>query len=163
MDLAGSWGYIEQVASHRLANNQTPRQVSIYGTDIETLGAAGEIAARRFLGMPEKLHEHFDHGYDITWRGLLIDVKTTHLTPKIAHRFMQWPEWKIVKAEIILMSAVDLEGKQATVMGYAYKDEILASPINQTRYTPCHEIAMYALHPAWELLTLRMPSSRYKQ
>ena len=65
MDLGAQWQYIEQVAAERLQNNKTKRHVSHYGTYIEVIGAAGELAAHRFLGLPETLHTHLDGGCDM--------------------------------------------------------------------------------------------------
>jgi hypothetical protein len=156
MDLSGSWAYLEQVASHRLENNKTAWHISRYGTDIELLGAAGELAARRYLGLPERLGEHFDGGYDLSYKGYTIDVKATHLTPRLAYRSLQWPEWKPLKADIVLMTAVDLKEKIAAMVGYAYKHEVLEAHINHERAVPCHEIPTISLHPTWELLAVRI-------
>lgn len=152
MDLSGSWAYLEEVASHRLENNKTAWHVSRYGPDIELLGAAGELAARRYLGLPEILNEHFDGGFDLFYKGYSIDVKATHLTPRLAFRSLQWPEWKPIRADIILMTAVDLKEMIAAMVGYAYKLEVLEAPINKERDIPCHEISAVLLHPTWELI-----------
>ena len=154
MDLSGSWEYIERIARSRLAHNKTPRHVSDYGDEIEVLGAAGEIVARRFLGLSETLHDGFDNGTDFVYAGKSVDVKATVLTPKIGWRFLQWPHWKPVKAEIVILTAVDMASMQGTVLGWVTGDEVKAAPINQTRQTPCHEIPVKSLHPGWELVQL---------
>ena len=154
MDLSGSWDYLEKIASYRLANNKTPRHVSIYGPEIELMGAAGELAARRFLGLIETLHKSFDHGSDIDWNGVRLDVKATHLTARVDHRYLQWPERKRVKSDVIVMTAIDLKQKFGVVIGYAFKGDIVVAPINNEREEPCHEIPVRSLRPAWELLLL---------
>lgn len=151
MDLSGSWKYIQSVAESRLAHNKTPRHISDFGTGIEVLGVAGEIVARRFFGMSEKLHDGFDNGIDLRFAGFTIDVKTTVLTPKVEHRYLQIPEFKPVRADIILMAGVDPINMIGTVLGFATRAEVEKSEINQDRHTPCHEIAVRDLHPAWEL------------
>ena len=155
MDLAGSWDYIEQVAAERLRNNKTAHHVSLYGPEIETQGAAGELAARRFLGLSEQLHTHFDGGADILLNGYTIDVKTTVLTPKIGFRYLQWPHWKPLFAQIVLMTAVDMQQRSCVVIGYATKAELLRAPVNRRRDFPCREIPVRDLHPASDLLTLQ--------
>ena len=155
MDLSGSWEYIEGIARSRLAHNKTSHHVSDYGDEIEVLGAAGEICARRFLGLPETLHDEFDDGVDFSFAGHSVDVKSTVLTPKIAYRFLQWPRWKEMKADIILLAAVDVKARYGTVIGWAYGREILAAPVNNSRPTPCHEIRVKDLHPAWEMVQIR--------
>lgn len=155
MDLAPHWKYIQKAAKTRLANNKTIYHVSKYGADIEVLGAAGEIAARRFLGLPEKLHLKRDNGIDLYWRGWKVDVKATHMTKYLHYRYLQWPHYKPVKADIILMTAVNLQTKKATVIGFATQHEVLAATINTTRDIPCHEISMNSLHPAWRLQVLQ--------
>jgi hypothetical protein len=160
MDLTGSWRYVQEIARQRLEHNITKRHVSDYGTGIELLGAAGELAARRFLGLDEHLHTHLDDGVDIRWRGHTIDVKTTHLTPKIEYRFLQWTKDKPVVADLVLMAAVNLRTKQATILGYTEKNNIMRAPINYTRDYPCHEVPVRDLKPAWELLVL--DSRRHK-
>lgn len=152
MDLSASWDYIADIARRRLEHNQTGRHVSDYGPEIEVLGAAGELAARRFLGLDERLHENFDGGADLRWYGRRVDVKATHLTPRVHYRFLQWPEWKPVIADIVLMAVVDMRTRTATILGYANRTEVLEAPINPERAYPCHEIPITALHPAWELV-----------
>jgi hypothetical protein len=159
MDLSKDWEYIEGISEKRLGHNKTDRHVSRYGTAIEILGAAGELAARRFLGLPEGLHDQFDGGVDFVWRGYLVDVKTTKLTPKLNHRFLQWREDKELKADIVLFAAVDLQPKKATVVGWAWADEVREAPINLERDFPCHEIPATELHNAWELYILASKTS----
>lgn len=151
MDLTGDWDYIEFVADQRRTLNQTPRHIPI--EYLEVIGAAGELAARRLFGMPEDLHIHFDHGRDFVWKGISVDVKATILTPKLEFRYLQWPREKRVKANIILMVAVDEKSKQAVPVGYATKDEIIKAPINWERQEPCREIPTRDLHPVWELFS----------
>lgn len=155
MNLAPSWKKIQKAAKTRLANNKTIYHIDKYGTDIEVLGAAGEIAARRFLGLEEKLHLTKDNGIDLYWRGWKVDVKATHMTKYLHHRYLQWPHYKPVKADIVLMTAVHLKWKKATVIGFAMRHEVLAAPINTARDVPCHEILTENLHPAWKLQVLR--------
>lgn len=152
MDLSGSWEYIQRAARNRLDHNKTPRHRYEYGESIEIIGVAGEVAARRFLGLPEKVHTRFDHGVDIAWGGMTIDVKATNLTPSFQHKYLQWPRWKRVKADIVLMTAIDPLTRTAVVVGFAYKHEILRAPVNLTRPDPCHEIPVQELHSPWELM-----------
>jgi len=151
MDLRGSWQYIIETAKSRLARNKTFRHVEDYGTGIEVIGVAGEIVARRFLGLDEGVHLGFDGGADIIYFGQRIDVKATVLTPKVEYRFLQWADWKPVRSDIILLTVIDPIEMVGYPVGYATRDEILAAEINQTRHTPCHEIRIYDLHPMWEL------------
>ena len=152
MDLTNKWSYIETIAARRLAHNRTPRHVSKFGTEIETIGAAGELAARRFLGLPEFLHTHFDGGYDMFIGSTRIDVKATKLD--LAHKYMQWPYWKWVKAPIILMAMVDVQNKKALIVGYATREDILASTINMERSTMCYELPIKDLRKASDLYDL---------
>jgi hypothetical protein len=152
MDLSGSWPYIESAARSRLSHNKTKRHVYDYGEGIEVIGVAGEIIVRRFLGLAECVHEGFDRGIDIEYFGLKLDVKATVLTPSANYRFLQWPNWKKVRADYIVMTVVDPINKVGTVIGYAKKDEVFSAPINPNRHTPCHEIPFPSLHPAWELI-----------
>lgn len=161
MDLSSARDYIKTVALERLQNNQTVRQVSYYGTEIEYLGAAGELAARRFLKINETLHTHFDRGADIHWRGYKIDVKATRLTPLTEFRFLQWPQTKFLKADIVLLTAVDLRSLEAEVIGYAFREEVLRAPINPERRYPCHEIPIAELHSPWNLFSARTLRARY--
>lgn len=163
MDLRPSWDYIQQIAFVRLSNNKTDLHVYSYGDSIEALGVAGEVAARRWLGLPELVHQNFDGGVDLMWRGIKVDVKATVLTTKLQFRFLQWPHWKPVKSEVILLTAVDLGRKKATIVGYAFRDEVLNAPINHERDIPCHEIPVPDLHPAWELFTLVPKDKAYKR
>ena len=152
MNLSGSWQYIEDTARNRLAHNKTKRHVSDYGEGIEVIGVAGELLVRRFLGLAEHVHEGFDHGVDIHYFGMRMDVKATVLTPNANFRYLQWANWKKVRADYIIMTVVDPINRLGTIIGYVTKDEILAAPINPNRTTPCHEIPFTSLHPAWELI-----------
>lgn len=151
MDLSSSWQYITDVARSRLAHNKTSHHVYEYGEGIEVLGVAGEIVARRFLGLSEKLHCGFDGGVDLSYATMKIDVKATVLTPNIRHRFLQWPEGKRVRADVILLTAIDPITKIGTVMGYATRNDVQTAPINRSRFQPCYEIPVTSLRPAWEL------------
>lgn len=152
MDLSQAWLYIEQVATHRLANNKTKRHVAEFGEYIEVIGAAGELAARRFLQISEDLHEHFDGGADMLYKGIRIDVKATIWTPRLMHRFLQWPIWKPVKADVILFTAVNIEQKSAIVVGYALRHEVNRAPVNTERAIPCYEIPVPELRKASAIL-----------
>lgn len=163
MDLSPKWDYVLATAAERLDHNKTARHVARYGTDIEVLGVAGEIAARRFLGLSENLHTHFDGGGDLVWRGWLIDVKATRLTPRLEYRFLQWPASKPVKTEIVLLTAVDINNRLATVVGMAYAKDVHEAPVNSTRDYPCHEIPVRNLRPIWELFTLDAKSIRLRE
>lgn len=156
MDLNGCWAYIESVAQSRLSSNKTSRHVSKFGNQLELLGVAGEIAVRRYLGLPEEVHLGFDHGIDLVYCGKRIDVKATVLTPKLSYRYLQWPVWKQVKSEFVVLTAIHTTSHMAVVVGYATRKEILEAPVNQTRYDPCHEIPVKSLHPVWELVASSM-------
>lgn len=160
MNLGGSWDYITSVAQSRLAHNKTSRHVSDYGDNIEVIGAAGELLARRYFGLEEKLHDGFDGGHDFLYAGKTVDVKATILTPQIQHRYLQWPTWKRIKAEIILLTAVDPLTRQGIVIGWATGDEILRAKINNERSTPCYEIPIPALHPVYELFAIAMKEAQ---
>lgn len=151
MDLSGSWNYIKRISRSRLAHNKTSHHVSDYGDGIELIGVAGEIVARRFLGLPEELHEGFDGGVDLVYGGMKVDVKATLLTPNIGHRFLQWPETKRIKSDIVLLTAVDPILQIGTILGYANRHDVLNAHVNYERFNPCHEIPVRDLKPAWEL------------
>ena len=154
MDLSGSWKYIERIARSRLAHNKTDHHVSRYGDEIEILGAAGELCARRYLGLKEVLHDRFDNGVDFVFAGKKIDVKATQLTPRLEYRYLQLAVTKKIKADLVLLTAVDLVGKQGTVVGWVFREELLEAPINRNRHNPCHEISVRKLHPGWELIQM---------
>jgi hypothetical protein len=162
MDLSRSWPYLEQVATHRLANNKTRRHVTDFGEYIELIGAAGELAARRFLQVDENLHEHFDGGADIHYKGIRIDVKATVWTPKLINRYLQWPIWKAVKADAILFTAININEKSAIVVGYALRHEVNQAPVNKTRAYPCYEIPVPKLRKASRLLFAESTDDLYR-
>jgi len=163
VDLKKHWSYINRTAKERLKNNKTSKHVDDYGTDIEVIGAAGELAARIFFGIGIRLHTQFDKGTDINWRGYSIDVKSTRLTPRLDHRFLQWPAWKECNTDIVLMTAVDLRGKRAIIVGWAWGEEVKKARINHDRDYPCHEIPIPNLYPTWRLFILRSKNARRKK
>ena len=160
MNLSRDWDYLVKVATLRLASNKTPRHVSLFGSEIELIGAAGELAARRFLGIDEALGTTFDGGVDLEYAGRTIDVKATKMTPKLRYRYLQWPEWKPVKSDIILLTAVDVLEKNATVVGFALREEIKDGAVNYERDIPCYEIPILKLRSPWELLALEQDQRR---
>ena len=153
MNLSQDWDYLLDIAKQRRRNNRTPWHVK--KDYLEVLGAAGELAARRFLGLPEELHTHFDGGRDLIWRGYRVDVKATVLTPNVEFRFLQWPVRKIIKADIIFMMAVDKSTKTATPLGWCFNHELVGAQVNTGREYPCHEISVLELRPDWQLFSLR--------
>jgi hypothetical protein len=157
MDLSAQWQYLEEIAAERLKNNITRRHVSQYGTYIELIGAAGELAARRFFHLPEELHTHLDGGTDMVYKDMRIDIKATVWTPKLQHRYLQWPVTKAVRADVILLAAVDIEEQAAMVIGYALPQEIYNAPVNNQRDFPCHEIPIPTLRTP---VALRIASCR---
>jgi hypothetical protein len=156
MDLSGSWDYIDAIARSRLAHNKTSHHVSEFGEGIEIIGVAGELVARRFLGISEKIHEGFDDGHDFIFAGMTVDVKATILTPNVQYRYLQWPQTKTIKAQIVFMTGVDPVSRHATVIGYATKDMVMRSPINRDRFTPCHELPISELIPPFLLIAAQL-------
>jgi hypothetical protein len=160
IDLGEHWDYIECIARERLRHNVTSRHVSVYGDTIEVIGAAGELAARRFYGMPTVLGTYFDGGTDFTFRHLKFDVKATVWTLKIQFRSLQWPIWKPVKADVILFSAINIEKQTAILLGCATRNEIISAFINSTRYIACHEIPIQNLHPVMDYMLTPYPKKK---
>lgn len=154
MDLSSSWAYLRGVAAERLSHNKTSRHIDRYGEEIELLGAAGELAARRFLKLPTSLHRVFDGGADFIWKGWRVDVKATRLTPRLEFRYLQWPETKPIRADLVLLTAVNVATQAAVVVGWATADQVAAAPVNPERDYPCHEIPVPSLRPPSELLTI---------
>ncbi len=158
MDLRPDWNYILNISDQRRKNNHTPWHIN--ETYLEVIGTAGELAARRFLGLPEELHINFDGGTDLRWKGYRVDIKSTILTPKIEFRFLQWPIRKRLKADIVLMMAVSEEQQLAVPTGWVFAHEVAAAPVNRKRDFPCHEISVRELRPGWELFSLRALSRK---
>jgi hypothetical protein len=152
VDLSAHWSLIVRIATKRLENNKTSFHVSEFGEKLEVLGAAGEVAARLFLGASLDLNTHFDGGVDIYYGQYKIDVKATELTPGFQYKFLQWPELKKLKADILVMTGVNLETKHAAIIGYVTAKMMQGAPINRSRPRPCMEIPLLALLPPWELV-----------
>jgi hypothetical protein len=150
MNLRSDWPYIQQIAAERLRNNKTPRHRAKYGTEIEIIGAAGELAARRFLGLSEQLGTTFDGGIDLSLHGLTIDVKST----KPWSKWLQLAYYKRVAADVLLMMSVNVKKKTAIPRGFAWREEILAAPIDISVDDACHRIHIDELHPIHELLEI---------
>ena len=151
MNLITDWPYIEEVARKRLETNQTKRQITAFGETLEIMGAAGELAARRVLGVNGVLHEGFDGGCDIEWCGKRIDVKATSFQG-IRQKHLQWPLWKKIKSDYIIMTGVDIKAKMVEVLGYVTAEELASAPENKSRSQPCRELPITELHPMWHLL-----------
>jgi hypothetical protein len=147
VDLSSDWPYIQHIAAERLRKNKTPRHRADFGTEIEVTGAAGELAARRFLGLPEELGTTFDGGIDLTLHGITVDVKST----KPSSRWLQVAYYKRVAADIILMMSVDGNSQTATPRGFAWKREILDAPLDLRQVDACHRIHINDLHSIEEL------------
>lgn len=148
MDLSSDWPYIQHIAAERLRHNKTTHHRARYGTEIEIMGAAGELAARRYLGLNEELGTHFDGGVDLFLHGLSIDIKSTRPYSK----WLQVAYFKRVSADLILMMAVSIKHKTARPFGFAWREEILSAPLDLRMDDACHHIPVEELHPAQELL-----------
>jgi hypothetical protein len=162
MDLTPQWQYLEDVAAQRLQNNKTKHHKSEYGTYIELIGAAGELAARRFFHLPEELHTHLDGGTDMLYKDMRIDIKATLWTCKLQHRNLQWPITKVVKADVILLTAVNIDAKAAVIVGYALPHDIGRAPVNTERDYACYEIPIPRLRKASNLLFAECRSDLYQ-
>lgn len=150
------WDMINRVADKRRVNNVTPWHIN--NPYLEVIGAAGELVARNFYGLPEELHEHFDGGIDFKYGRFTFDVKATLLTPQAEYRYLQWPEKKIIKADIILLTAIHMEKRMGIILGFAYASEMQAAPINRNRTYPCHEIPVAQLHSERSILINQLRS-----
>jgi hypothetical protein len=155
MNLSSDWPYIQQIAAERLRNNKTPRHRAKYGTEIEVMGAAGELAARRFLGLPENLGTTFDGGIDLYLHGITVDVKST----KPSSKWLQVAYYKRVAADMILMMFVDTNRFEARPVGFAWRGEVLNAPLDLLMDDPCHRISIDDLHTPKELLYARNRTS----
>jgi hypothetical protein len=148
MDLGSDWPYIQRIAAERLRHNKTTHHRANYGTEIEVMGAAGELAARRYLGLDEELGTHFDGGVDLSLHGVTVDVKSTRPYSK----WLQVAYYKRVAADIILMMAVNLKRQTARPFGFAWREEILGAPLDLRMDDTCHRIPVEELHSVQELL-----------
>lgn len=154
MDLSKDWPVLQRVSRARLAHNKTRFHIAKYGPEIELLGTAGEFAARRFLGLSTTLHDKFDGGVDLIWRGWTVDVKTTKLVKTLDRRSLQWPEGKPCKADLVLLVAVNTHTKRACAVGWIWARDVVLAPVNTERHQPCHELPIPTLMPLWRLYTL---------
>ena len=154
MNLGSSWRYLEGVSRSRLAHNKTRHHIYEYGTEIELLGCCGELVVRRFLGLGERLHTEFDGGCDLVWRGRKIDVKATRLTPRLNFRNLQWPLSKKVKADIVVMTAVNIEDRFGIVVGWCWGSKVSQSAVNRERFVACYEMPITELEPPWKLMVI---------
>jgi len=140
-------------SDRRLENNKTVNHQSQYGTEIELMGAAGELAALRYFGYREVLGTHFDGGRDMVWRGWDIDVKSTKMQ-NLPYGFLQWPTHKTIKSDIIVLVGIEITTLEFEIVGFAFKQEFDRLDINEKADQPCWEIAMKNLHPTCELKSL---------
>lgn len=121
------------------------------------MGAAGELAARRYLGLSEELGTRFDGGVDLSFHGLMVDVKSTRPYSK----WLQVAYYKRVAADIILMMAVDMKKQTARPFGFAWRDEILSAPLDLRMDDACHHILVGDLHSIEELHATCVETSSY--
>jgi len=150
-NFARKWNYILRVSRTRLKNNRTPFHVESKDGKFEVIGAAGEMAARRYFGLKEELHLHFDGGTDMKFHGLRINVKATEYSLVKPRHFLQWPIEKDINCDVAVMTMVDLLNKRVAVIGFALQDELLVAPINHKRPYTCREIPIRDLHPIADL------------
>jgi hypothetical protein len=143
MDLRADWGYILDLAARR-RRSQNQWYIPNDGS-YDIIGAAGELAARRFFGLPEDLHAGYDGGVDFIYRGVKVDVKSTLMRHLRKEGLLQWPRRKEIKADIVLLMCIDLEAQRATPVGYATRDIILNARQNDTSKVPCFEVPIEAL------------------
>jgi len=157
MLLRNSWDYIIRTSEARLRNNKTKFHKDI--ENIELIGAAGELAAQRFLGIKESLHTGFDGGIDFYWRGWSVDVKATRLHENLHKLYLQYPADKKIKSDIIFMVGVCVDAMEATEIGWTSGNIMRKAEVNQERRWPCREIPVTDLAPPWGMFILREKSS----
>jgi len=155
ISLRNKWKTIVAVAKKRLKNNsKTEWHRSEFGDELEIMGAAGEIAARLFLKLPLRLSTKFDNGVDLEWQGYSVDVKATRWVSTIMSRYLQWPEKKNIKADFILLTAIDFNERRAKILGYCTGEELRNAPVNEKREIPCMEIPIKELKDPEDLFSL---------
>jgi hypothetical protein len=117
------------------------------------MGAAGELAARRYLGLDETLGTHFDGGVDLTLHGLTVDIKSTRPWSK----WLQIAYYKRVVADVVLMMSINLKYQTAQPFGFAWREEVLNAPLDLRMDDACHHIPVEELHSVQELLNVCCP------
>lgn len=159
LPVADAWGYIQRVARRRMKLNRTRRHYANNGS-LELLGAANEVALRRYLGLGDRLHDSFDGGRDLVYRGVAIDAKATRWSrqPEKLHLQYQW--FKERAAPVLVLGMVSVKRRRVRLLGYAYASQLLAQPVNSERPTPCRELPVTELEPMWKL-RVTFPDSPY--
>lgn len=165
IDLWDVWPYILYIAKERLRYNKTVRHIENDGT-YEILGAAGELAARRFLRMNEKLHIKFDHGADLllfegTRKHRIVNVKATHWDPY--HHYLLWPTTCHICCDIAMSTLVDIPNKRAKIAGWTTSQAVANATINPKRDQECHEIRLEKLLSPYLLFLPHAMPAIYKK
>lgn len=155
-DVADKWDYIQYVAQERLKNNKTANHIESDEDYFEVSGVMGELIVRRYLGLSEVLHTHFDGGVDIPYGKYTLDIRATNLRPywKPSKLHLQWPKGKKLKADFVVQTFVRIDEKNGFVAGYQSKRYIMRRRINNERERPCREVPVYLLRPAYALRLL---------
>jgi len=163
MLITDAWDYILDVARERLVANFHRHNSHRLGDHIEVLGVAGELAARRFLGLPERVLGVGDPGWDIeipstdvlgdpyVWT---IDVKSRPWIEGFWRMPLQWPLHKPMRADLALLVFVHLAERRAAVVSFAGKEDLEAAPIDTGGLMPCRLVDPQNMQPATRLYNL---------
>lgn len=115
-------------------------------------GFIGELATRKYLGMPLIIKEYLDMGYDILYGGHRIDVKTSMLHEPLRQpikggfRVFVSAKEKLRLVDILLFAKLEPDESQTHLIGWIWREDLEKAPIVQMGNMPSPAYSVYFAH-----------------
>jgi len=134
---------------------------TFWGTeDTFYVGFLGELAVRKYLGIPLTVKRYIDFGYDLKYKTQRIDVKTSllhePLKQPISDGFRVFvATTEKLKCDLILFTKLEPDYSRVHLLGYINREDLDKAPITKVGDMPVSAYCVYFafIKPIRSLLT----------
>jgi len=133
----------------REMNKSWAKEPRLFTDDSFRKGFIGELATRRYLGLPLILKNYLDLGYDLLYNGQRIDVKTSMIYEPLRQpltggfRVFVSVKEKLGMVDILLFTKLEPDESKAHLIGWIWREDLEKAPIVQMGNMPCPAYNVY--------------------
>ena len=124
------WNYLQK-------NNLGNRSEANGNKEQQLVGLIGEIMTLNFFGLEHKLSNGFDGGFDFTYKGKKIDVKTMGRTvdprPDYINNFIAFQ--KDFDCDYYIFNSLNKKTNNLTICGFVSKEDLLKKSVYRKKGT----------------------------